>query len=113
MKKKASTIIMAAVLLFLYSGITYQVYKLRHPLPSNIIDIEINHSGNKNQNIILLAEKEDGKREPLANAILLKGQKKNTIQFKNDPENRVKLYLVTDKDSTLIFDNTKGGKDYE
>lgn len=113
LKKSIKPILMALTLLFLYGAIVYQVYALRHPLPSNIVDIEVTHDGKTDKQLILLAEKEDKSREQLANVILLKGRNKDTIQFRKDPNNRVKLFLVTDKDSTLIFDNTKGGKDYE
>lgn len=110
MKRRAKPILLGLVLLFLYSGLGYQFYRLRNPKPDNIIDIEIIHDGKENRNILLLAEKEDKTREPLVKALLMKGATKEVIPFKRDPKNPIKLYLITDTDSRLIFDNTKGGK---
>ena len=111
MKKYLKPIILLACLIFLYIGIIYCIYCLAHPTPSNIVDVEISHDARTDHNIVLLAEYPNGKREILASSLLLKNKVNSLIQFKKPSNQPMKIYLVTDKDSNLIFDNTEGGAD--
>ena len=109
----AKYILLLVLTIFVYALLFWQIFILNDSKSEAYIDIEITHSGKSDKQIMLVAEKEDKSRETLVKAILLKGRNKEVIQFKKDPNNRVKLYLVTNNDMNLIFDNTEGGADFE
>lgn len=111
-KQKFTMILKLILLIFLYISIFYAVWALKNPKTSDIIDIEVYHDGKEDRSLALLSE-ENGKKNVLLNSILLKGKTKDTIQFKKDDNHPVKLFLITEKDSALIFDNTKEVKENE